>query len=88
MTKHFANPVPNIKLHMKKITLFAFAVFCCISMAAQERQAIWPKNKMPDKQEHQIGAMTDESRKEDFNPDKNRMPYLEWYDAPAADKHI
>ena len=87
MTKHFANPVPNIKLHMKKITLFAFAVFCCISMAAQERQAIWPKNKMPDKQEHQIGAMTDESRKEDFNPDKHRMPYLEWYDAPAADKH-
>jgi acetyl esterase/lipase len=29
--------------------------------------------------------MTDESEKEDFNPDKNRVAYLEWFDAPAKE---
>lgn len=51
---------------------------------AQERELIWPKNKMPDRQEHQIAAMTDEAGKEGFKADKHRIAYLEWYAAPEA----
>ncbi|MBE6215556.1 MAG: alpha/beta hydrolase [Bacteroidales bacterium] len=72
---------------MKKITSLTILALCCITMAAQERQAIWSEKKMPDKQEHQIAAMTDVSGKADFNPDEYRIPYLEWYEAPPADKH-
>jgi acetyl esterase/lipase len=56
-----------------------------INLFAGVREKVWPKGKMPDAQEHQIGAMTDESEKPGFNPDKNRTPYLEWFDAPAED---
>ena len=47
-----------------------------------EREAIWPKGKMPDAQPGQIAAMTDETGREGFNPDKYRIPYLEWFEAP------
>ncbi len=50
---------------------------------AVEREYIWPKGKMPDAQDGQIAAMTDESRAEGFRPDKYRIPYLEWFEAPA-----
>ena len=29
--------------------------------------------------------MTDETGQKDFNRDKHRMPYLEWFDAPAKE---
>lgn len=41
---------------------------------------------MPHRQEHQIAAMTDEAGRPGFNADKHRTAYLEWYEAPAADK--
>ena len=50
-----------------------------------EREAIWPRKKMPDAQPGQIAAMTDESRAPGFKPDKHRFPYLEWFEAPAAE---
>lgn len=50
---------------------------------AWERQAVWPKGKMPDFQEHQIAAMTDEVKAEGFNPKKHTVAYLEWFDKPA-----
>ena len=37
---------------------------------------------MPDAQPHQIAEMTTVSRAEGFKPDKFRMPFLEWYEAP------
>ncbi|WP_238866931.1 alpha/beta hydrolase [Proteiniphilum propionicum] len=40
---------------------------------------------MPHRQDHQIAAMTDEARQKDFKADKNRVAYLEWYDAPAEE---
>jgi len=63
------------------------ALFLIVSMGslAWERQTVWPKGKMPHAQKHQIAAMTDESGQPKFNPDKHRVAYLEWYDAPAAD---
>jgi len=40
---------------------------------------------MPHRQDHQIAAMTDEVKKGDFKPDKNRIAYIEWYEAPAEE---
>ena len=66
---------------MKRILLL-LSIILPLSAFAGERQAIWPKGRMPDAQAHQIAAMTDESEVGGFNPDKHRMPYIEWYDAP------
>ena len=66
---------------MKKL-LVLVTVLCCLPLAAQQRQALWPKNKMPDAQPEQIAAMTSESRAPGFKPEKHRMPYLEWYEKP------
>lgn len=66
---------------MKHI-LSTLCLLLCVLTSAKEREYIWPKGKMPDAQEHQIGAMTDESSKADFRADKHRAPYLEWFDAP------
>ena len=42
---------------------------------------------MPDKQDHQIAAMTNETSQKDFKADKHRVAYLEWFDAPAKEVH-
>ncbi len=42
---------------------------------------------MPDKQDHQIAAMTNETSQKDFKADKHRVAYLEWFDAPAKEIH-
>lgn len=55
------------------------------SLIAGERETIWPKGKMPHRQDHQIAAMTDETSKKDFDADKNRIAYIEWFDAPAEE---
>ena len=67
---------------------FSLIIFALLSfsLAAGERETIWPKGKMPHRQEHQIAAMTDETGRPGFNADKHRTAYLEWYEAPAADK--
>ena len=68
---------------MKRIFIYALALLMSVGLAAQERVTVWPKGKMPNKQDHQIAAMTDESELEGFNADKHRVAYLEWFDAPA-----
>lgn len=50
------------------------------------REYLWPKGKMPDAQAQQIAAMTDEALAKDFDADKHRRPFLEWFDAPPKDK--
>ena len=70
---------------MKNFILFIFCMLLSISLVAAERQQIWPKGKMPDRQDHQIAAMTNETKSEKFDADKHRVAYIEWYDAPAAD---
>lgn len=72
---------------MKKITLLLTALLVTFGLAAQERQTVWPKGKMPDKQDHQIAAMTNETSQKDFKADKHLVAYLEWFDAPAKDIH-
>lgn len=71
-----------------KRTLSLIVLLCITaSLVAGERETIWPKGKMPHRQDHQIAAMTDETSKQDFDADKNRIAYLEWFDAPAEDIH-
>ena len=71
---------------MKKLTLLLFAITLSLGLfATGERKTIWPKGKMPHKQEHQIAAMTDESEAKDFKADKHRVAYLEWFEAPAKE---
>lgn len=75
---------------MKRIVLVA-AMTAVVSLFAEpkeifngERVPLWPSiDKIPDFQEHQIGAMTDEAGKKGFVRENNRMPYIEWYRAPA-----
>ena len=64
-----------------------FLLLCCLSLCslsafAWERTQIWPKGKMPDAQDHQIAEMQKATKEKGFNPDKHRIPYLEWYEAP------
>ena len=70
---------------MKKITFILIAFLSIINLFAQERETIWPTGKMPNRQAHQIAAMTDEAGQKDFNADKHRIAYLEWYKAPAKE---
>ena len=72
---------------MKRFFLLIITTLLPIYLTAGERENIWPKDKMPHRQGHQIAAMTDESQKEGFNPDKNRIAYIEWYETPAKEKH-
>ncbi|MBO4757971.1 MAG: alpha/beta hydrolase [Bacteroidales bacterium] len=68
---------------MKQFLILLFA-FCSLQVWGWEREPIWPEGKMPDAQASQIAAMTDETKLPDFDPDKHRMPYLEWFEAPDA----
>ena len=66
---------------MKKF-LGLVLIFCSLQTFALERELIWPKGKMPDPQDHQIAAMTDEVGEKGFKPAKHQIAYLEWFDAP------
>ncbi len=67
---------------MKKTLTLLLGLLVSFNILAWERESIWPKGKMPDAQDHQIAAMTDEAGLEGFNPDKYRTPYLEWFEEP------
>ena len=63
--------------------LLFFLLLKGLTLSAQQREALWPEGRMPDAQPGQIAAMTDESTAPGFDPAAHRMPYLEWFDAPA-----
>ena len=71
---------------MKRTLILIGLLSCVCAFAAPQRELVWPKGKMPDAQEHQIAAMTDESSQEGFKPEKHRVAYLDWFDAPAPEK--
>lgn len=70
---------------MKRTLILLLVFFYSFPLWGGERENIWPKGKMPDAQPGQIAAMTSESGAPGFKPDKHRMPYLEWFEAPAPD---
>ena len=81
-------PSPHQSILKSRICKFIILTACALytlGTYAFERELVWPKGKMPDAQPHQIAAMTDEAGGEKFKPDKHRVAYLEWFDAPAAD---
>lgn len=65
--------------------LVAIGIFLSAIAFAGERVAVWPKGKMPHRQEHQIAAMTDEVARKGFKAYNHRTAYIEWYDAPKAE---
>ena len=69
---------------MKRIVSAVF-LFLTLELFAGQREVIWPKGKMPDAQGGQIAAMSDEAGRKDFNPDRHRMAYIEWFEAPAPE---
>lgn len=71
---------------MKRTLILIGLMSCVCSFAEPQRELVWPEGKMPDAQEHQIAAMTDESSKDGFRPEKHRVAYVEWFDAPAPAK--
>ena len=68
-------------------TLYTLALLGMVALQALavQRETIWPKGKMPHRQDGQIAAMTDEAGQPGFKPDKHRVAYLEWFDAPAPE---
>lgn len=67
---------------MRRGLLVLSLLLATLDTFAWEREYIWPKGKMPDRQQGQVATMTDEQYKPDFDPDTHREPYLEWFDAP------
>lgn len=67
---------------MKRLIAYLLGLLCVVGAFGQERELIWPKGKMPDPQEQQIAAMTNETSDPKFKPEKHRTAYLEWFDAP------
>ena len=67
---------------MKRL-IALLSVFVTLATYGFERELVWPKGKMPDAQDGQIAAMTNEVKQKDFKAQKHRIAYLEWYEAPA-----
>ena len=67
---------------VRRTLILLLTLFCWLPAVSQQRQDLWPKDRMPDAQKHQIAAMTDETGQPGFNPEKHRIPYLEWLPAP------
>lgn len=72
----------DAKVELKRVMFLLVGLLCAFSGNAQERQPVWPADKMPDAQSHQIASMLDEAEKADFDADKHRIAYLEWYEKP------
>ncbi len=69
-----------------KLPVVVLMLMTTLSAWGWEREYIWPKGKMPNAQPGQIAALTDVSEAPGFKPDKHRIPYLEWYEAPDPAK--
>ncbi len=74
--------------NIRKLTalLFLLVAFLPLSFASVKKEYLWPKGKMPDRQPQQIAAMNNVAIRQGFDADKNRLPYLEWFETPAKNK--
>ncbi len=62
------------------------AVLSLLAVGFAEMTMLWPKGKMPDCQPHQIAARIEAAEKPDFAAATNRLPYLQWYEAPTRNR--
>lgn len=74
-----------MKKNISAILIFAAAIWTAAASAG-EKMRLWPAGKMPDAQPHQIAATTAVANKKGFKADEWREPFLDWFEAPAADK--
>ena len=82
------------------LCLLSFTLLAASPWRNGERVPLWPSvEAIPDFQDHQVGAMDDETHfgsrwskpvklNPDFKPEEHRMPYIEWFEAPAPEKRI
>lgn len=90
----------EIKISLHFTCVAAIALFCTCNCACgesfgpltpsampYEREFIWPEGKTPDIQPHQIAAKTEEKNAPEFDAEKYRRPYIEWY-APSPSNKI
>lgn len=66
-----------------RVLVFAGLCFAGGGLYGGERMALWPEGGIPEFQEHQIAATTEEVKADGFKASDYRMPYISWYDAPA-----
>lgn len=77
---------------MKRVMLAVGAAVCCGLLNAagfkisDDRQPLWPVDKMPESQPNQIAAPSQEAAQPGFDRATHRMPYLEWSEAPKDKK--
>ena len=69
---------------MRKTLILCFGLGVTVLASAGERAALWPEGKIPDFQPQQIAATTEEVKAPGFKAAEHVMPYLDWYEAPAA----
>ena len=76
----------------KNICAVAILLSSCLAVAGLPMEGkipLWPEGKIPDFQEHQIAATTDEAKAPGFDRAANRMPHVQWFvspkDAPKTD---
>ena len=67
-----------------KNTILGVALTLSLAGFANEKQYLWPKDKMPDRQGHQIAALTCDSEAPGFVRAENTEPFIEWYDRPEG----
>ena len=58
---------------MKRTLILIGLLIWLFAFSAPQGELVWAKGKMPDAQEHQIAAMTEESSQEGFKPEKHRV---------------
>lgn len=69
---------------MKRI-VFIICLLLPWALWGGEREYLWTRKNMPDAQSGQIAAMSDKAREPGFQADKNRIAFIEWFDAPAPE---
>ena len=72
---------------MKRILLVA-AVAAAGIANANEKQYLWPKDKMPDRQGHQIAALTCDSEAPGFVRAENTEPFIECMTVPQVRRRM
>ena len=68
---------------MKHAVVLGMAL-AAVAARANEVEYLWPKGAMPDRQDHQIAALTCDADRKDFVRAEHTEPFLEWYDRPAG----
>ena len=69
----------------KNICAVAILLSSCLAVAGLPMEGkipLWPEGKIPDFQEQQIAATTEEAKAPGFAREANRMPHIQWFVAP------